>query len=133
MPTPTEVPTYTSAQFRTDRDELGVSVGYLAGRLGVADVTVWKYQASTRDEPVPDHVRALMVDLLAERDRMVYELAECAPILRPSTDDALAEHYPDLAGWGLHAFGLIAAAAQRYQIDERAERTPIQWIVEARA
>lgn len=130
-PTP---PPYTSAQFRTDRDALGLSVDFIASRLGLAPVTVWKYQAAGRDEPIPERVRELIAELDTIAEAAAQRLAEGrGAIRRPSDDAELDEHYPDLAGWGVHAFGLVAARAARIRSAERAERTPVEWIREGRA
>ena len=123
---------YTSARFRTDRDALGVSVDFIARRLDLADVTVWKYQAPNRTDPLPERVRDLMDELDATREQLVRELAARPTVFRPRDDDEAADLYPAVAGWGSHALGLILAAA----VERRASRgqsAAIEWTAEVTA
>lgn len=114
-PTPTP---YTSAAFRTDRDALGLTVSMIATALGVADVTVWQYQSANRAKPVPDRVRDFMRTYRIMAASLARDLAAAdGPLVRPADDDALDLLHPDLAGWGVHAFGLILDEAREIRAD----------------
>lgn len=110
----------TAAEFRIAREMLGVSGEWLAGRLGVADRQVRRWEAG--NSPVPDGVAGEMVDLLDEQaafvESIVSELREAGPdgdgqtwvTTYPSDAAYEAEHpgTPWPAGWHRTAMGLVA-------------------------
>ena len=57
----------TNAELKTIREYLAVPTDWLAERMGVTAQTVWKYERTNRQRPIPEHATEVLNELLADR------------------------------------------------------------------
>lgn len=104
-----------SATFKTIRESIGVSVAFVASRLGLHEQSVWRYEAPDRTRPVPEPAAALILELHNTFELVASHIAADAAdgdtITRYSSVDDFEEAHPAMAGWGTAAAGLVTARA----------------------
>lgn len=112
----------TAAEFRIARERLGVSGDWLAGKLGVADRTIRRWEADTA--AIPEGAAADLEDLDAATDDWIEQVLEVLREDGPNADGewwvstyasdaAYRLEHPDVdwpAGWHRAAMGRVAQA-----------------------
>lgn len=105
----------SAAEFRTAHDALGVSAAFLADRMGIHEQNVWRYEATDRVLPVPEHASATMRQLVTEFEHVAQEIAKTSRkggVIERHTDLTEFEStWPTMAGWGPRAQGLVISRA----------------------
>lgn len=99
----------TSAEFKTMRENLGLSQNWLANRCGVRIRTIAHWET---DSNVPEDVAELMFHLLGLRDRLAQKMTEGSdPLDRYKVDKQLWKDHPEFDGLPVmfHASALCMA------------------------
>lgn len=96
----------TNAELKTIREYLAVPTDWLAERMGVTAQTVWKYERTNRQRPIPEHATEVLNELLAARAAATERAIELftdpdgAMTLPRYTDgDRWRVVFPEFAGW----------------------------------
>lgn len=106
----------TPAAFKTARESLGLSAAWVAGRLGLHEQNVWRYEVASRSLAVPAHAAQVMRELLDAFESVAQHLAAEAQrtgkLTRYVDLQVFEAKFPTMAGWGSLAQGLVLARAQ---------------------
>lgn len=96
----------TNAELKTIREYLSVSTEWLAKQMGISMQGLWKYERASRETPVPEHVAAVLRELLNDRacaiERATLEYANPhGPMELPRfvDGDEWRAAFPEFAGW----------------------------------
>jgi len=96
----------TNAELKTIREYLAVPTEWLAERMGVTAQTVWKYERTNRQRPIPEHATEVLTELLADRYLAIVRALDTYTdpdgrlvLPRFADGDGWRKAFPEFAGW----------------------------------